>query len=91
MARPTDGLTSDYQLLIEIRTFEVATSPEVAAVVELSAKILDNNGRVVQSNVFRNAVPTKVTDAAAAAAALDKAFGTVAKDIVVWTAGAIKT
>lgn len=90
-SRPLDGFNADFQLVIEIRTFEVETAPETAAVVELSAKVLGTNGRIVGSNVFRATVPTKVTDASAAAAALNEAFGNVAKDLVIWTANALKT
>jgi phospholipid/cholesterol/gamma-HCH transport system substrate-binding protein len=89
VARPAEGLTSDYQLLIEIRSFQIATEPEKAAIVELSAKVLGENGRIKDSRVFRSALPTKVTDAAAAASALNEAFGNVAKELVIWTAAAI--
>jgi len=34
-------------------------------------------------------LPTKVSDAAAAAGALNEAFGNVAKELVIWTAAAI--
>jgi len=89
VARPGDGLNSDYQLLIEIRSFEIATAPEMAAVVELSAKILGENGRIKDSRIFRSTLPAKITDAAAAASALNEAFGNVAKELVIWTAGAV--
>jgi len=89
VARPLEGLNSDFQLLTEIRAFQITTAPDTAAVVELSAKILGENGRIKAQRVFRSTVPTKLTDAAAAAAALDQAFGAVAKDIVTWTAATI--
>ena len=84
-----DGLNSDYQLLTEIRSFEISTEPEPRAVVELSAKLLGENGRIKGSRVFRSELPTKITDAAAAAAALNEAFGKVANDVVIWAAGTI--
>jgi phospholipid/cholesterol/gamma-HCH transport system substrate-binding protein len=61
------------------------------AVVELSAKLVGEGGRIKASRVFRSTEPAKITDAATAAAALNEAFGKVAKEIVIWTAGAIKT
>jgi phospholipid/cholesterol/gamma-HCH transport system substrate-binding protein len=91
VARPFEGITSDYQLLIEIRAFQVTTAPAPVAVVELSAKLVGEGGRIKASRVFRSTEPAKITDAAAAAAALNEAFGKVAKEIVVWTAGAINT
>jgi phospholipid/cholesterol/gamma-HCH transport system substrate-binding protein len=89
VARPFESLNSDYQLLIEIRAFQVTTAPEPTAVVELSAKLLGEGGRIKASRVFRGTAPAKISDAAAAAAALNAAFGTVAKDIVIWAAEAI--
>jgi phospholipid/cholesterol/gamma-HCH transport system substrate-binding protein len=89
VARPVDGLNSDYQLLTEIRTFQITSKPETMAEVELSAKLLGTDGRIKDSEVFRSAVPASVTDAAAAAHALDQAFGKVAKDLVIWAAAAL--
>lgn len=89
VTRPGDGLNSDYQLLVEIRSFEIATAPEMAAIVELSARIVGENGRIKDSGVFRSALPAKVTDAATAAGALNEAFGNVAKELVIWAAGVI--
>ena len=91
MSRPTDGANADYQLLIEIRAFDIETAPRTEAVVELSAKVLGNNGRVVGTNVFRAAIPTTVSDASAAAAVLNQAFGQVATELVAWTAKIAKT
>jgi phospholipid/cholesterol/gamma-HCH transport system substrate-binding protein len=91
VSRPTDGANADYQLLIEIRAFDIETTGQTEAVVELSAKVLGNNGRVIGSNVFRTAIPTKVSDASAAAAVLNQAFGQVATDLVAWTAKTIRT
>jgi phospholipid/cholesterol/gamma-HCH transport system substrate-binding protein len=89
VARPADGLTSNYQLLIDIRSFQIATDPDTAAIVELSAKILGEDGKIKDSRVFRSALPVKLSDAAAAAGALNEAFGVVAKELVIWTAAAI--
>ena len=89
VARPAEGLNSDFQLLTEIRSFQVVTAPETTAVVEVSAKIVGENGRIKQSRVFRSALPVKITDAASAASALNEVFGQVAKDLVIWAAAAI--
>ena len=89
VGRPADGLTSDCQLQIDIRSFQITTTPETVAVVELSAKLVGDNGRIKDSRVFRGALPVQVTDAASAANALNEAFGKVATELVIWTAGAI--
>ena len=90
VARPFEGINSDYQLMIEIRSFQVTTTPEPVAVVELSARLVDKNGRIKASRVFRSTQPAKIADAAEAAAALNAAFGKVAKEIVIWSSEAIK-
>ncbi len=90
VGRPVDGLTADYQLLIDIRSFQISTSPEVVASVEFAAKILATNGRIVDARTFRAAVPAKITDAAVAAASLDQAFGKAVTELVVWTANALR-
>jgi ABC-type uncharacterized transport system auxiliary subunit len=89
VARPLEGLSADYQLLLDIRSFELTISTNSMANVEFSAKILGDKGRIVNARIFRATVHAEVTDAAGAAAALDEAFGKVAAELVRWTADAI--
>jgi phospholipid/cholesterol/gamma-HCH transport system substrate-binding protein len=89
VTRPMDALTPDYQLLIDIRNFQIVLSPEKAAEVEFAAKIADTKGRIIATRTFRATVPADVKDAASAAAALDRAFGQTATELVTWTAKAI--
>ena len=80
------GLSADYQLLVDIRQFRIATAPAPgAAAIAFSAKILDADGEVVDARIFQATVPAPATDTAAAAAhALDAAFGKAATDMIVW-------
>jgi phospholipid/cholesterol/gamma-HCH transport system substrate-binding protein len=89
VTRHAEDLNAEYRLMMELRTFQISTEPETAADIEFSAKIVGENGQIQDSRVFRATVPTKVTDAAAAAAALDQAFGKVASELVTWLAEAI--
>ena len=89
VARPTEGLTADYQLLIDIRSFQVELLPEPSADVEFSAKILAGDGRLVGSHIVHASVPVQATDAAAAAAGLNEAFGRAATELVIWASGLI--
>jgi phospholipid/cholesterol/gamma-HCH transport system substrate-binding protein len=57
--------------------------------VAFAAKILGDNGRIIGSRTFDALVPAPDLNAAAAAAAIDKAFAKAATDLVVWTAGII--
>ena len=86
VAKPGDGLVIDYQILTAIRAFEVAVNGSgKTAVIEFSVRLLsDRNGRVLKSKIFRTAVPFSGSDNDDYVAALDRAFDTVATDIVVW-------
>lgn len=84
VARPTEGLTADYQLLIDIRSFQVELQPQPSADVEFSAKILAGDGRVVGSRIVHASVPVQATDTPAAAAGLNQAFGKAATELVLW-------
>ena len=84
-----EGVTGDFQLLIDIRRFQIAAGAQPTADVELAAKLLDGKGRIADTRVFRAAAPAAGMDAAAATAALDQAFGTAATELVVWASRAI--
>jgi phospholipid/cholesterol/gamma-HCH transport system substrate-binding protein len=89
VARPLDGLTADYQLLVDIRSFQVTLLPEPRADVEFTAKILAADGRIVDARLLHASVPVGAADAPAAAAGLDKAFGKAATELVLWASGVI--
>jgi phospholipid/cholesterol/gamma-HCH transport system substrate-binding protein len=86
VARPIEGSTAR-QLLIDVRSFQLSLAAAPQAEAEFSAKILGNNGQILGAHIFSATVPATATDAPAAAAALDKAFGKVATDLVVWASG----
>lgn len=83
--RPSDASTANFQLLLDIRTFQVSSSGDGAAEVELSAKLMNNTGQFVAAKVFRSESPCSTTDALAAVKALNQAFGAVSTDVVLWT------
>lgn len=83
---PGQGLAIDYQIVTDIRAFEVQTSGAGTAVVEISAKLLnDRNGTVRAQRVFRATAPVRGAGNAAFVKSLDAAFATVTADIVGWT------
>jgi phospholipid/cholesterol/gamma-HCH transport system substrate-binding protein len=53
VARPTEGLTADYQLLTDLRSFQVALLPKPGAEVEFLARILGRDCRLVASRCAR--------------------------------------
>jgi phospholipid/cholesterol/gamma-HCH transport system substrate-binding protein len=87
VARPMEGLAADYQLILDIRSFQIAPGPAGSPVaqVEFAAKVVGDGGRIVGSRSFSAAVPAPDTHAAGAAAAIDEAFGKAATDLIVWT------
>jgi phospholipid/cholesterol/gamma-HCH transport system substrate-binding protein len=88
VSRPLEGVTGDFQLLIDVRRFQIA-APDATADVELAGKILDGKGRIIDTRVFRAAAPAAGMDAPTATAALDQAFGKAATELVLWTSRTI--
>ncbi len=87
VSRPAEGLVADRQLALDIRKFQISTSPEPMAEIEFAAKIMSDNGRIVEAKVFHATVPAKEMNASSAATALDEAFGKSATELVIWAAG----
>jgi len=89
VTKPIDGITPKYQILIDLRRFQITTSDKPVADVEFSAKIVAEEGKVVTARIFHVTAPAKVTNAAAAATALNEAFQKAVTELVVWTDTAI--
>ncbi|WP_454849647.1 ABC-type transport auxiliary lipoprotein family protein [Rhizobium binxianense] len=82
---PGQGLAIDYQVVSDIRSFEIDASNGNQAVVEISVKLLnDRNGSVRAQKVFRQMAPAGAGNPALVKA-LDRAFTSVADEIVGWT------
>lgn len=81
-AVPGQGLLIDYQLLLDVRAFELTGD---AAVVDFAVRLMDDsNGRVLRAQVFRYGVGIAARDNANMVAALDTAMDTAFSDIVAW-------
>jgi phospholipid/cholesterol/gamma-HCH transport system substrate-binding protein len=89
VSRPMDGLAADYQLLIDIHTFQLSGAPGEAAEVEFAAKVLGGSGRIVAGKVFAAKVLPVSDEARAAIAALDEAFGKAIVELAVWVANVL--
>jgi len=88
VGRPIDGFEADDQVLTDLRTFRIVTTPAPAAVVAFSAKIL-TGGRMKATRVFEASVPITATDGAAAAAGLNQAFDKTMRQLIPWAANNI--
>jgi len=83
---PGDGLLIDYQLQLEIRSFEIQLANTDKAVVSIAAKLVnDRNGRTVSNRVFRAEIPASARSADKAVEALNRAADQVFSDIALWT------
>jgi phospholipid/cholesterol/gamma-HCH transport system substrate-binding protein len=80
---------TDFQLLIDVRRFRIATDSEPTAEIGLSARIVDKNGKVVASRLFEDAEKFDKIEPPAAVAAFSSAFGRIAKDMIGWTVQAL--
>ena len=90
VGKPGEGLAIDFQVVTDIRAFEVRTDGPDTAVVELSVKIVnDRNGTVRAQKVFSGSAPVGGAGNPAFVMALDAAFAGVTADIVAWTLKAI--
>lgn len=90
VGKPGEGLAIDYQVVTEIRAFDVRADQGRQAEVEISVRLLnDRNGEVRATKVFTASAPLSGSGNGAYVAALDHAFGQAAEDIVRWTDSAI--
>ncbi|WP_444359124.1 ABC-type transport auxiliary lipoprotein family protein [Phyllobacterium chamaecytisi] len=90
VGRPGEGLAIDYQVISDIRTFNINVSSGRIAIVEIAIKILnDKNGTVRSARVFRATSPVGGEGNASYIAALDRAFDSASNDIVTWTLSVI--
>lgn len=90
VGQPGEGLAIDYQLVTNLRAFEISVAGQPQAVVEIFARVLnDRNGVVRASRSFRASVPIAGAGNDAYVAALDAAFSGIGTEIVGWVATSI--
>lgn len=89
VGRAQDRLSGDYQLITDIRAFEIDVGSGSTAKVEIAAKIVDRTGRVRSGRVFQSSAPAGAITGPGASAALDRALGQVLVDMVGWASGHI--
>lgn len=83
---PGEGLLIDYQLATDIRAFQLDVNGERRAVIEFSAKIInDRNGRVVATKTFLSQAPAASDTVDDAVAAMNVALESALGDLLAWT------
>ena len=92
VGRPGEGLAIDYQIVTEVRRFQIDTaSGGTTATVELSVRVLNDKTGVVRATrsfVARAPVSSGAGNAAYVEA-LDSAFNQAGREIVAWAVSAI--
>ncbi len=86
--RSADGVDADYQLLIDIREFQVTAGVQPAAKIAFSARLL-KQGRVVAARVFSASQPVDKIHLAVVVTAFDHAFADIARDLIGWTVSSL--
>ena len=86
VTRNIDGLQSDLQLVLDIRNFSVSAIPQPTADLDVSAKVISNDGKNLGSKVIRESSVLKAANASEAAAALNDVFGKMIQQLSPWMA-----
>jgi cholesterol transport system auxiliary component len=84
---PGQGLLINYQVISEIRAFDVQVqNGPTRAVVQITIKLMnDANGRIVDTKTFISEAPASSDSSEAGVNALNAAFDQVSGEIVRWT------
>ncbi len=90
VSRTRDGVAGDYQLLIDIRRFQIATASEPGtAEIDFMVKIVDKEGKIVNASSFQGSAPVTGTGAQAYVNAVDEVFAKLMSDLVAWVTAAL--
>jgi phospholipid/cholesterol/gamma-HCH transport system substrate-binding protein len=82
--RTADNSQTDFQLLIDVRRFQIAVGPKPSAEIGLAARIIDKSGKLVASRLFEESEPLAKLEPPQAVAAFSNAFGRIAKGMIAW-------
>jgi phospholipid/cholesterol/gamma-HCH transport system substrate-binding protein len=85
VSRPLDMMEGAYRLELGIRSFQLAPEPKPAALVEFSARVVDDKGEVIAARMFKTSEPAQSLEAPDAVAALNAAFAKATHELVEWT------
>src|SRR6266567_532523 len=77
--RTMDIGQADFQLLIDVRCFQIAVDSDPTAEIGVSARIVDKNGKVIASRLFEQRQKFDNVEPPAAVKAFNDVFGRIAK------------
>ena len=91
VSRTRDGVAGDYQLLLDIRSFQISTASEPGtAEIDFIAKLVDKDGKIVNAGTFEGSAPVDGADAQAYVKAIDEVFSKLAGDLVTWVTATLQ-
>jgi phospholipid/cholesterol/gamma-HCH transport system substrate-binding protein len=85
VSRTIGEFPSSFQLRIDIQQFHVVTEGEPTAEITFQVKLLDPDGEIVDSKLFKTSAPASGSDARAYVDALSAAFSKMEKKLLDWT------
>jgi phospholipid/cholesterol/gamma-HCH transport system substrate-binding protein len=85
VSRTLGDFPSSFQLRIDIQQFHVVTEGEPTAEIAFQAKLLDPDGEIVDSKLFKTSAPATGSDTRAYVSALSTAFEKMEREILEWT------
>jgi phospholipid/cholesterol/gamma-HCH transport system substrate-binding protein len=88
--RTADIGQADFQLLIDVRRFQVAVDSGPTAEIGLSARIVDKDGKVIAARLFEESEKFDKVEPQAAVAAFGEVFGRISKNIIAWSVQALQ-
>ena len=86
LARNTDRVDG---ILAGLERMTGGGAKKASALTSSSAKIVGDNGKILDARVFKASVPASIADEAGVAASLSDAFGKAVSELVVWTCKSI--
>jgi phospholipid/cholesterol/gamma-HCH transport system substrate-binding protein len=89
VGRPIETVSPDYQLMIDMRSFNVSTSPSPSVEIALAATILSADNKVIAERVFQQSAPIATVSIGDALPAANKAFVAIESDLIAWISGAL--
>jgi phospholipid/cholesterol/gamma-HCH transport system substrate-binding protein len=80
----TDAVAPDFNLLTDIRRFQLLTEPQPKADIAFAVRLTDSGGKVVSAKSFEVGVPAKSAETGPAVTAMNDAFKKIAGEVVAW-------
>jgi phospholipid/cholesterol/gamma-HCH transport system substrate-binding protein len=85
VSRTRENFASNFQLILDIRRFHISTEQAPTAEINILARILDKDGKIIAARLFKESVPVSGSDAQADVNAFDVAFGKLQTDLLEWS------